>query len=203
MSRVHARNYKLALYILRHAIFMFHLNTTFHDIQQSCSRYIGLGVECDDASFFERRQDRHVHTAVDVAVHNVSAYIHEALTATPYATSAAGASSAAAPDKKKTTEDKITELEDETSGGGGDGGVTGVTDGSARVAGMEPGSYYQCNLPCIAIALFHHIFSAIIFHFPALSVMHPSPTLIRRCDLICVLVTLEFEIGKLCNATSD
>lgn len=173
-----------ALCILRHAIFMFHLNTTFHDIQQPCSRYIGLGVECDDASFFERRQDRHVHTAVDVAVHNVSAYIHEALTATPYATSAAGASSAAAPDKKKTTEDKITELEDETSGGG-DGGVTGVTDGYARAAGMESGSYYQCNLPCIAVALFHHILSGTCFSFPRV-VRHASITNVDSHIVSCL-----------------
>jgi hypothetical protein len=35
------------------------------------SPYIGLGVECEEVSFFKLRQDKFMKSAVDVAVHKV------------------------------------------------------------------------------------------------------------------------------------
>jgi dynein assembly factor 3 len=78
------------------------------------SPYIGLGVECEEVSFFKLRQDKFMKSAVDVAVHNVSAHVHEALTGTPYKlVDPDSDGSAATVDAPPEAESKITEVDEE------------------------------------------------------------------------------------------
>lgn len=76
------------------------------------SPYIGLGVECEDQSFFKLRQDKFMKSSVDVAMYNMSAHIHEALTGTVYTPPRAEDDE---PSSAEASESKITEVEEESA----------------------------------------------------------------------------------------
>jgi dynein assembly factor 3 len=73
------------------------------------SPFLGLGIETERAELLKKVNDRHAKTSGDVAIYNVTAYIHEMLTGTQYALHNASAKETAG--SKPTMMEKIDEDE--------------------------------------------------------------------------------------------